>query len=1809
MAIHASTFATSVPQRLPPMAQRHTGPRRPPAPVALDQARFEALANSAPVGLTVSQAGRIVYANPAIAAWLGLDGPEHLIGKSLREYLTQDGAEPSISASLKRRKSNGREEYLLAKADGTPLALEAVQTAIRWEGAPAQLETLTDVSERRRALEESEQRYRQLVAGALEGIVVHREFHPLIANQAAAEIFGYQDPAALLELRDWRRLFPKQARAELERLQQQALQSGQAPPAAELEGLRCDGTVVKLELRIMPVRWQGQAALQTTLTNLSAKHQVQQQLQQAQRLLHHTFHSIPHFLYAKDVRGRVILANEAMAGFFGLTPEQLQGKTANDLPFQTSSAKALLLRTQQRALATGQPQPLPEVELKDAHGANHWYSGILVPTLAEDGTVTGLVGWMNEVTESKRSAQALAESEERYRRLVEGPIQGIVVHRNGKPLYANAAFARIYGFSDPAEVLALPDLAALVSEPFRTRMRQYNSRLVNGKTAQEVLEFQSVRQDGSPLWTNTVTSVIHWQGEAALISAVMDMTERKRAEDELASSRRLMQTIFDTIPLLLFVKDRQLRFVMVNQAHAQFFGKQPPLLAGLPFDQMAQIPPEEARKAQDEDRRVLEAGEPVEIAEHPLQNFERHTRWLRGVKLPLRDEQGQATGVLGLVEDVTERREAAEALRASQQLLQTIFDAVPEPLFVKDRQGRFLKVNQEMARLYGLTPRDFEGQQRDFVAHVQADPQRVREQDEQVFATGERVESRDVVHPVPGGQARQFRFIKVPLRGPQGRIEGLVGLGIDMTERLDAEEAMRSSERLLQTIFDIIPHSLYVKNRDSSFRMVNTTMARTYGKTPQEMAGTHTTDLPGVDPQVLRDWLEQDRGVMETGRMSDARDLRFVTTSGAVEWRHVVKFPLWDDQRQVAGIVGMTEDVTLRRQAEELLRESQRILEAAQQVAHVGSWTTPLDGSLAMAWSTEVYRIAGLGPEQFDGRLESYLGLIHPDDLDYVRDVILAAIRRASFFELDHRLVRPDGGVHWVHVKAEVEPGEAGRPARMVGVIQDITDRKQAEDALRSSQSLLRTVFDTLPHLLAVKDRQGRFQMVNEAQVRFFGLKEDQILGRTFAELPNRAEDQVARVEQEDRRVLAGHSIIIPEVRASEVGGKSAWLRRIKLPIFDREGKVTGIVSLTEDISERKRADEELRSQRRLLQTVFDTIPHHLFVKDAEGRYLMMNHAKARFHGGTPERLQGMKTEEVPGILADQVPLMHQSDLRIIQTGQAAVTQDMPVDGADGSTHWFNVIKLPLRDESGGIAGVVALAEDVTERRRDLAELSAHRRLLQAVFDALPLWLTVRDKEDRFVIVNRRMAQAYGRDPQDFLGRVVAADPAQPEAAAISSLLDEVRRTHQPALVPEVRLTLPGGERPLLRIVMVPLFDASGAFDGTIGLGEDITERKRSELALLQAQKMESLGVLAGGVAHDFNNLLVTILGNASLALLKLPADTPAREELGQIELAGQRAAELCRQMLSYAGRSRMEVEAVTINTLVQEMTQLLRVSLPKGVSIAFRLGENLPAVQADPTQIRQVVMNLVINAGEAIGERAGTITLTSGTLEADREYLSLAHMDKDSEPGSYLFLEVSDTGSGMSPETLARIFDPFFTTKFTGRGLGLASVLGIIRSHKGGLRVYSELGVGTSFKVLLPAAGAVAVPPNEEPWVASWRGSGGVLVVDDEESIRSVALRMLQHLGFEVQLAASGEEALAQLRAGQALPSLVLLDLTMPGMSGEETLREMRKLHNDLRVILMSGYNEREVMYRFVGRNLAGFLQKPFRFEQLREKMRALLG
>jgi two-component system, cell cycle sensor histidine kinase and response regulator CckA len=503
----------------------------------------------------------------------------------------------------------------------------------------------------------------------------------------------------------------------------------------------------------------------------------------------------------------------------------------------------------------------------------------------------------------------------------------------------------------------------------------------------------------------------------------------------------------------------------------------------------------------------------------------------------------------------------------------------------------------------------------------------------------------------------------------------------------------------------------------------------------------------------------------------------------------------------------------------------------------------------------------------------------------------------------------------------------------------------------------------------------------------------------------------------------------------------------------------------------------------------------------------------------------------------------------------------------------------------------------------------------RAAFDYAAIGMALVAPNGRWIQVNRSLCDLVGYSAEELQSRtfqdITHPDDLDADLEYVRQMLAcEIRYYHM-----EKRYLHKAGHIVWVLLSVSLVHDAAGNPLYFIAQIQDITGRKRAEQEklllerkLLEAQKLESLGVLAGGIAHDFNNLLTAVLGNASLIEMDVAPDSPFRAPLAQIQQAGERAADLCRQMLAYAGQGRFVLAKLDLNRLVQETTGLLQLSISKKVKLQLELAEQLPTIVADSTQMHQVVMNLVLNASEAIGDRPGVIRVTTGTQFANRAFLVSTCLSPNLPEREYVVLEVSDTGCGMQDDTRQKIFDPFFTTKFTGRGLGLAAVLGIIRSHKGAIKVESKPDQGSTFRVLLPTSQESGDERQRNaPARETWRGEGTVLVVDDEAWVCDVTSRMLKSLGFHVISARDGEDALTRFQESPDAFRLVLLDLTMPRLDGVETFRTLHLLRPELPVILMSGYSEQEASARFAGEGLAGFLAKPFRLTDLVDRVQGV--
>ncbi|MBN1868712.1 response regulator [Candidatus Sumerlaeota bacterium] len=644
---------------------------------------------------------------------------------------------------------------------------------------------------------------------------------------------------------------------------------------------------------------------------------------------------------------------------------------------------------------------------------------------------------------------------------------------------------------------------------------------------------------------------------------------------------------------------------------------------------------------------------------------------------------------------------------------------------------------------------------------------------------------------------------------------------------------------------------------------------------------------------------------------------------------------------------------------------------------------------------------------------------------------------------------------------------------------------------------------------------------------------------------------------------------------------------------------------------ERKRIDQALRRSREDLsraQAVARTGSWRLGVPGNELEWSDETYRMFGIPPGTPLTYERF------------LAVVHPDDREYVDREWKAALRGEPYDiehriVVGGEVKWVRE-RAEIELGADGLAlGGFGTVQDVTQRKRVEETLLRSEALYRAIARSIPDGaIFVVDREMRYLVAEGGLTAKLGVVREKLEGTT-------PRMTMEEEWGPHVEERFAKALAGETASYENEFRGCVLWTQYSPLRDENDAVFAAMAISMDVTERKRAEeerlefhRQLLHAQKLESLGVMAGGIAHDFNNILMAVLGNLELALMDLPPEHTARENINQSVQATLRAAGLTRQMLAYSGKGAFQIKRLDLSDLVRENADLFRTAVSRNAALNLSLTDEPSVIEGDPGQLQQVVMNLVTNASEAIGDKAGAITLATGVGDFDAAYLAPSRTEGRAADGRYAYLEVSDTGCGMDDETQSRLFDPFFTTKFTGRGLGMSALLGIVRGHRGFILVDSVVGEGTTIRILFPVCGAGLDAPREvrlAPAVPSatalQAAAPTVLVVDDEESIRNLCLEFVRHMGFRGLTASNGEEGVTLFEQHADEIAFVLLDLTMPRMDGVSAFREMKRLRPGVQVILSSGYNEKDAVQRFGGEGLAGFIQKPYRLSELKDKVARL--
>ena len=1129
-----------------------------------------------------------------------------------------------------------------------------------------------------------------------------------------------------------------------------------------------------------------------------------------------------------------------------------------------------------------------------------------------------------------------------------------------------------------------------------------------------------------------------------------------------------------------------------------------------------------------------------------------------------------------------------------------LFADNPSPMWVYDPVTlRFLEVNRAATTLYGYTRDEF----LQLNARDLHGPEGVAGLQDHLA----RVDPGAATASAWTHRTRDGRQLSVELTAQGIEFHGGYARLIvvrDVTPLGEHEAARIDAEARYRALIEYAAEAIVVLDADAGvFVEANEKACQMFGRTREELLSVGVLDISPesqpdgqlsaiVAPSIIERTLRGEAPVFEwMHRSASGEDIlcevRLVQLPSATH-------------RLVRG--SMT-DIRQRKAAAEELSRLAAIVEFADDAMLVSG----LDGRIT-TWNRGAEKILGLPASQMlGGSMADVLGAPEMALRQQIRDQVIG--RGEPVRGTEHIWTRPDGTALAISTSCFPIRNAAGEITGLGAVIRDVDGQHSASAALRLSEQRLQLAVEAAGiGVWNWRIDSGAFEWSEQAAA---------IFGRPIADLPGTIGGVIGLFHPEDRdlarlrppaEVASGNPI---ETRIRLPDGTYRWIVSSALPMPGDPNTVTGI---SQDIHDRKVAAEEAIEGERRVRAIIDALPSAVWI--ASGWSALMVNAEL-------ERLTGYSAADLLGgdaldrvVHPDDVVIMNDHYNRRIDGEETVSRYTIRLIRSDGEVRHLAVSATQF--VFGGVACSLLSGIDITDRLLAEQELRASEERFRNLVETVPVGIWVWDGTD-VVMVNAALERLLGYSREQLTAREFLGTHMHPDDRAVIRERGRRRMAGEPVDPPHIEVRITSAEGKTLTFELwAAIVEIDGKrvwFNSVIDLTDRRAaeaERLRIEQQIQQTQKLESLGILAGGIAHDFNNLLVAILGNAGLALMELPPESPARQTVQAIETAAQRAADLTRQMLAYSGKGKFVIEPLNLSRIVEEMAHLLEVSVSKRAVLKYHFAPDVPAIEGDATQVRQVIMNLITNASDAIGARSGVISISTGMQYADRAYLAESYLDSDLPEGDYVYIEVADSGEGMDDETRARIFDPFFTTKFTGRGLGLAAVLGIVRGHHAAIKVYSEPGRGTTFKVLFPAASSGSVPAPvpgaSEPAPSDGRQRGTMLVVDDDETVRTVTRRILERAGFDVLLAADGIAALDIYRANPGIV-LVLLDMTMPRMDGEECFRELRHLDPLVRVVLTSGYNEQDATTRFVGKGLAGFIQKPYRPADLIERINALLS
>ena len=1483
-----------------------------------------------------------------------------------------------------------------------------------------------------------------------------------------------------------------------------------------------------------------------------------------------------------------------------------------------------------KAIEEGQPYDL-ELELITAKGKHKLVRTIGVP-IKEGGHVVKVRGSFQDITELRTAEKALSN----YQLLAEHA-QDIILFLNlddGRILEANHAAEKAYGYSR-SELLSLsiknlrlPGEGAFVGN----QMRSANRTPI-------LFETVHVRKDGSTFPVEVNSQGIDHDGTRILISVIRDITKRLEVEREIQRQEQVLRLFVENSPAAIAMFDREMRYIVASRRYLSAYRLGDRDIIGRShYD----IFPEMPQRWKEIHERCLQ-GNIEKCDEDPFPRSDGTIDWVRWEIRPWYEDVGRIGGIILFSEVITEQKLKSEALELSSARMRGLIDSAMDGIISLNEKQEIILFNPAAERMFGIDAREMLGKSIDGLI-----PERFRKQHpgfiEAFGKSGETNASREMtgIQILSGLRANGEEF---PIEASVSQIE--VGgqkvytvIHRDITERLKSRLQLEESEERFRKLYETAPVGISNISPEGKFIRCNPALERITGYTEQDLQSMTVYDITLPDDREATRQLGEAlaEGMTTTGSL----EKRYLRKDGEIVWIYLVSTGVYDSDGKLLYTVSITQDVTERKMADDRVKRLNRVYavlsDINQALVRIRDTDELFKEACRVAVDVGGFRLAWIGvvdekngsvkPVAFSGDREGFSKLSEiapPTDMPQRGPVGTAVLEKHHVVKND---VEHDGlSLPWSAEAIKrnlrsiaVFPLMSGD--QVYGVIcfyssevgffdeQEVSLLKELSfDIMYSIENIKREeerkrlqidrdrMFNYSVDMLAIIGFDSYLKQINPAWSRILGWTNEELMQRSFFDFVNPDDRESTR--KFAAGLAEGKTAYAFENRCACKDGSDKWLSWNCVPLVEEKM----IFAVIRDITDQKRDSEQLLIRNSAIESSISAIG----LADMQGKIFYVNGAFLKLWGYDSSR----------DVLGKNISRFSISDERLLAAVRTMMTGkgflgESKGNRRDGTSFDFEISASVVKSGLGEPICMMASFMDITERKRSeeklniaYEDLKRSEEKYRSLFEQSKDAIIMANNDGSLIDANPVAVELLGFDSKDeFIGTNMGDIYANPEdRRALLEVLDFDRYVKEREFV----LKKKSGELITVSSSITAVHDVANHLVSILGIFHDVTKEKSLEAQLVQAQKLESLGTLAGGIAHDFNNILGIIMGYSGLMDKENPQPEKISKSVDAIQKAAERGTALVNQLLTFARKGESVYERVQVNDVVVEILKLLKEILPKTIEVVSVTDPALPLISADPAQLHQVLMNLCINSRDAMAN-GGTLKIRTEKLEGD----SLVRTFPAALPGKYIVLAVSDTGTGMDEETKKRIFDPFFTTKEVGKGtgLGLALVHSIVANHEGFVDVATQLGMGTTFFIYLPVkehkmdhvetadATLQDVPGGRET----------VLLIEDEEMLRDLVKTVIESKGYNVLTASDGEEGIDLFERRHDEIDVVISDLGLPKISGEEVLKRIRLIAPSARLVAASGFIEPEVKSSLLDIGVTRIVQKPYMISEILKTVREVI-